>query len=166
MHTPALERLHPDYLRGAVFGLEDGLVSTTGALAGIAAGSRDVDALVVAGVVLVVVEALSMAAGQFLSERSVHQLQPGHSDSLVAGAAIMFGAYAAGGAIPLGPVLLTRTLGAVWVGSALAFGALFALGVAKARVVAVPPLRSGIEILVVGGAATVAGIVVGVAFGR
>lgn len=158
-------RVHPDYLRGAVFGLEDGLVSTTGAIAGIAAGARDADTVVMAGVVLVVVEALSMAAGQFLSERSVHQLQPGHSDSLVVGAALMFVAYVVGGMVPLAPVLATRTLGAVWIGTALAFGGLFVLGWVKGRMVAVAPIRSGLEILVIGGVATVAGIVVGVMFG-
>ena len=57
-------------------------------------------------------------------------------------------------------------MGSVWVGTLLAFVALFALGYAKGRVVAVPALRSGMEILVIGGAATAAGIAVGIAFGH
>jgi VIT1/CCC1 family predicted Fe2+/Mn2+ transporter len=158
-------RVHPDYLRGTVFGLEDGLVSTTGAIAGIAAGAKDADTVIMAGLVLVVVEALSMGAGQFLSERSVHQLQPGHSDSLAVGAALMFVAYLVGGMVPLAPVLATGSLGSVWAGTALAFGGLFVLGWVKGRMVAVAPLRSGLEILVIGGAATAVGVVVGVTFG-
>ena len=57
-------------LREAVFGTQDGLISTLGALTGIAAGTRDRHAVVVAGFVIVVVESLSMAAGSYLSSKS------------------------------------------------------------------------------------------------
>ena len=57
-------------LRDAVFGVQDGLISTMGALTGIAAGTRSGDAAVVAGFVIIVVESLSMAAGSYLSSKS------------------------------------------------------------------------------------------------
>lgn len=57
-------------LREAVFGVQDGLISTLGALTGIAAGTQDVKAVVVAGFVILVVESLSMAAGSYLSSKS------------------------------------------------------------------------------------------------
>ena len=57
-------------LRDAVFGTQDGLISTLGALTGIAAGTQSADAVVVAGFVIVVVESLSMAAGSYLSSKS------------------------------------------------------------------------------------------------
>jgi predicted membrane protein (TIGR00267 family) len=60
-------------LREAVFGTQDGLISTVGALTGIAAGTRDAGAVVVAGFVIVVVESLSMAAGSYLSSKSQQQ---------------------------------------------------------------------------------------------
>jgi VIT1/CCC1 family predicted Fe2+/Mn2+ transporter len=155
-------QLHQDYLRSALFGVEDGLVSTTGALAGIAAGTGDPHVVLMAGLVIIMVEALSMAAGQFLSERAVHQLDPTHQDSLVTGSVVMYIAYAAGGAIPLAPVVLVRAIGAVWVGTGLALTGLFLLGWVKGHLVHVPPVRSGFEILVVGGVATFAGLVIGV----
>lgn len=153
--------LHADYLRSAMFGLEDGLVSTTGAVVGIAAGSRDPSVVLLAGTVVLSVEALSMGAGQFLSERAVHQLEPTHSDSPVLGALVMFVAYVIAGLVPLAPVLVWDSMGAVVLGAALAFPALFALGWSKGRLVGVPPRRSGIEVLVVGGLATAVGIGVG-----
>jgi VIT1/CCC1 family predicted Fe2+/Mn2+ transporter len=153
--------LHQDYLRSAIFGAEDGLVSTTGALAGIAAGTRDAKVVVTAGLVIVMVEALSMAAGQFLSERAVHQFDPTHRDSLAVGAAVMFVAYAAGGSVPLFPVLVLGHLWAVWLGTGLAFVGLFVLGWAKGRIVHVAPVRSGLEILAIGGLATVVGLIIG-----
>ena len=145
-----------------VFGLEDGLVSTTGAVAGVAAGTRDADVVLLAGVVILAVEALSMAAGQLLSERTVHQVEPWHRDSLAVGAVLMFVAYIAAGLVPLMPILLMRSVTSVVIGAALAFPALFLLGWAKGRVVGVAPRRSGIEVLLVGGVAAAIGILVGV----
>ena len=57
-------------LREAVFGTQDGLISTLGALTGIAAGTQNAEAVVVAGFVIIVVESLSMAAGSYLSSKS------------------------------------------------------------------------------------------------
>ena len=144
-----------------MFGLEDGLVSTTGAAVGIAAGTRDANVVLLAGVVVLAVEALSMAAGQFLSERTVHQAEPGHQDSLAVGTGLMFIAYIGAGSIPLAPILLMRTMTSVVLGAALAFPSLFALGWVKARVVGVAPRRSGLEVLLVGGVAATLGIAVG-----
>ena len=155
-------RPQTDYVRSVMFGLEDGLVSTTGATVGVAAGTRDADVVLLAGVVVLAVEALSMAAGQFLSERTVHQVEPWHRDSLAVGTVLMFTAYIAAGLVPLAPVLLMRSMSSVVVGAALAFPALFLLGWTKGRVVGVAPRRSGIEVLIVGGVAAAIGMAVGV----
>jgi VIT1/CCC1 family predicted Fe2+/Mn2+ transporter len=145
-----------------MFGVEDGLVSTTGALAGIAAGTHDAQVVLMAGLVIIMVEALSMAAGQFLSERAVHQLDPTHEDNLVVGGAVMYAGYALGGMVPLSPVLAMRTINAVWVGTCLALVGLFVLGWVKGHLIHVAPVRSGFEILVIGGVATLVGLVIGV----
>lgn len=57
-------------VREAVFGTQDGLISTLGALTGIAAGTHNPEAVVIAGFVIVSVESLSMAAGSYLSSKS------------------------------------------------------------------------------------------------
>ncbi|MBI3321466.1 MAG: VIT1/CCC1 transporter family protein [Candidatus Omnitrophica bacterium] len=57
-------------LRDAVFGTQDGLISTLGALTGIAAGTQNRHVVVIAGFVIVAVESLSMAAGSYLSSKS------------------------------------------------------------------------------------------------
>jgi VIT1/CCC1 family predicted Fe2+/Mn2+ transporter len=144
-----------------MFGIEDGLVSTTGAIAGVAAGSRNAQTVLMAGTVVLTVEALSMAAGQLLSERAVHQLDPTHDDSPVVGAVTMFVAYVIGGLVPLLPIAALRSLTAVVIGTALAFPALFLLGWTKGRIVETSAARSGLEVLAVGGTAAVAGVMVG-----
>lgn len=61
-------------IRELVFGLEDSLVSTLGVVIGVAAGTEDARVVLLTGVVLVVVEALSMAAGSYLSSKSHRQM--------------------------------------------------------------------------------------------
>jgi predicted membrane protein (TIGR00267 family) len=61
-------------IRDAVFGIQDGLVSTLGALTGIAAGTQNRNTVAIAGLVIVTVESLSMAAGSYLSSKSQRAL--------------------------------------------------------------------------------------------
>lgn len=61
-------------VRDVVFGLEDSLVSTLGTITGVAVGTHDAFYVVLTGVVLVFVEAVSMAAGSYLSSKSAHEL--------------------------------------------------------------------------------------------
>ncbi len=62
-------------IRDIVFGLEDGLVSTVGVLTGIAGGTSDSFIVILSGFVLIVVEALSMGVGSFMSSQSEGDLQ-------------------------------------------------------------------------------------------
>jgi len=57
-------------IRDVVFGIQDGLISTVGALTGIALGTQSPSVVVIAGCVIVSVESLSMAAGSYLSSKS------------------------------------------------------------------------------------------------
>ena len=71
-------------VREFVFGIEDGMVSTLGAVTGIAAATQDHFTVVLAGVVVVAVESISMAAGSYLSsktERSIDERKL-HEESL------------------------------------------------------------------------------------
>ncbi len=60
-------------LRDAVFGVQDGLVSTLGALTGIAEGTESRVTVIISGIVIITVESLSMAAGSYLSSKSQRQ---------------------------------------------------------------------------------------------
>jgi predicted membrane protein (TIGR00267 family) len=62
------------YIRQLVFGFEDSLVSTLGAITGIAGGSQDNYVVVLAGVVIIFVESLSMGVGTFLSSKSEREV--------------------------------------------------------------------------------------------
>lgn len=138
------------------------MVSTTGVIAGVAAGSGNQKVVMLAGFVTLAVEALSMAAGEFLSEQAVHELDARHRGAPVVGGAIMLTAYFAAGLLPLLPVIFLPLPESIYVSIALALAGLFALGVVKARVVQTAVLRSGLEVLAVGGIAALIGVAAGV----
>lgn len=146
-----------------MFGLQDGLVSTTGLVVGISAGVPDKAIIILASFVAVSVEASSMAAGQYSSEKAVHQLDKSgkHRDSLMMGASLMFFSYLGAGLIPISPFLVFPPDTARVISIVFALGALFLVGFLKGKIVEGRALRSAVEMLIIGGLATAIGLIVG-----
>lgn len=155
--------LHEDYIRSAFFGLQDGLVSTTGVVVGISAGVSDKSIVLLASIVAVTVEASSMAAGQYSSEKAVHQMDKTgkHTDNLYFGALIMFIAYLGAGMIPIVPVIIFGPPISSIIGVIMALIGLFTVGYVKGLIIKEKPIRNAIELLIIGGTATAIGLVVG-----
>jgi vacuolar iron transporter family protein len=156
-------KINEDYLRSALFGLQDGLVSTTGVVVGISTGVSDKAIIILAAFVAVSVEASSMAAGQYSSEKAVHQMdkEGKHTDSLIIGAIIMFISYLLAGLIPILPILFFEQNGATTMSVISAFVGLFLIGLIKGYVVKYKPLRSAAELFIIGAIATTIGLLVG-----
>lgn len=161
-HLRFRHRYASDYLRSSFFGAEDSLVSTTGLVAGIAAGSQDVKLILLAGIVAVAVEAVSMGAGQYLSQKAVGEFD-GSKASPVGTGLTMFIAYMLAGAIPIAPMAFLNYPVSLFVSVGAALTALFIIGFIKGKIVNRPASRSGFEVLVIGGFATMIGLLVGVA---
>lgn len=64
-----------DKLRDIVFGMEDGMVSTLGAITGMAVGSGDHFTVILAGCVIISVESISMGIGSYISNKSETDVQ-------------------------------------------------------------------------------------------
>lgn len=158
-----LHNIHEDYLRSALFGLQDGLVSTTGVVVGISTGVENKAIVILAAFVAVTVEASSMAAGQYSSEKAVHQLDKAgkHTDSVILGAAIMFISYLLAGLIPIIPTIIFPQTQARMLSVIFAFIGLFIVGLVKGHIVMHKPLRSAMELFIIGAAATLIGLTVG-----
>jgi VIT1/CCC1 family predicted Fe2+/Mn2+ transporter len=158
-----LRDIHEDYLRSIIFGFQDALVSTTGAIAGVAAGTQDKHLVVLTGLVVITVEALSMGVGQYMSEKSVHQMAKTgkHTDNLIVGGGLMTLSYFLGGLVPLTPIFLFPLPNSSYISIVAALVGLAILGYLKAKYVRVNPWHSAIEILLLGGAATAVGVFVG-----
>lgn len=157
------KEIHEDYLRSIVFGFQDSLVSTTGVIAGIAAGTSDKQLVILAAFVTITVEALSMGAGQYMSEKSVHQMDKTgkHTDNLYVGAGLMGVSYFLGGLVPVLPILIFSLPLSATISIGAALTGLFILGFSKAKLVKVNPVKSALEALILGGAATAIGLIVG-----
>lgn len=159
----SIKNIHEDYLRSLMFGLQDGIVSTAGVVVGISTGVSDKNIIVLAALVAVTVEASSMAAGQYTSEKSVHQMDKtgSHTDSLVTGAIIMFFAYLIGGMFSIIPTVIFDQPEARYIAIISVFIGLFTIGYLKGKIVDHHAMRSAIELLAIGGIATLVGVVVG-----
>ncbi len=149
------------HLRNLVFGVEDGIVSTVGLLSGIAIASVPRSTILLTGVVLIFVEAISMAAGSFLSEASVDDLSEESSPKAsVSAGAIMFASYFAAGFVPLMPYLFLEVGQAFAVSVLASLLTLFALGYWSGRG-SRKPMKKALRMMLVGGAAIVVGILAG-----
>lgn len=156
--------LDEDYFRSVMFGLQDGLVSTTGLVIGMSAGVSDRAIIILASFVAVSVEASSMAAGQYSSEKAVHQMsrKSRHRDDLIIGSILMFFSYLIAGLIPILPFLFFPVDTARIISVPAALLSLFGVGFLKGKIVKEESLRSAIEMLVIGGLATAIGLLVGI----
>lgn len=159
----AIER---EYVRSILFGVEDSLISTTGLIAGLTVGADDSQIIILGSLVAVVIEAVSMGVGEYLSDDALQDLDKikRHRDNPLVSGGLMFGAYLVAGFIPLLPILVLALPRALLVSVGLALLSLFLLGYLKGRLLKSNPLRGALKILVVGGITTILGVVVGLAF--
>lgn len=158
--------MNREYLRSILFGIEDSLVSTTGLIAGLSVGSADQKVVVLGGLVAIAIEAVSMGAGEYLSDDAVQDLDKlkRHRENPLVSGLLMLVSYLGAGLVPLVPVLVFPYPMSLALSIIFALTGLFVLGYSKGRVLHTSPWRGAFKILVVGGMATGLGIVVGMVF--
>ncbi len=152
------------YFRNFIFGVEDGVVSTVGLLSGIAVANIPRTTILITGVVLIFVEAVSMAAGSFLSESSVEEYNNHRekiSKSTFISGAIMFFSYFIAGSVVLSPYIIFSVSGALKISILVSILLLFVLGVTGAKISNINIFKSGLRMVVVGGIAIIVGLLAG-----
>lgn len=156
------------YIRNFIFGAEDSLVSTVGLLAGIAAGGQDQKEIIMTGVVLVLVEGLSMGVGSYLSEYTTEESITSQSDAFKTSrtaALIMFISYILIGLIPLSPfVFIENTTSALIISVAASLASLGLLGLTSGHFLKTNKTRGLLRMVILGGLAIGIGLVVGFTF--
>ncbi|KKW36667.1 MAG: hypothetical protein UY81_C0018G0006 [Candidatus Giovannonibacteria bacterium GW2011_GWA2_53_7] len=155
------------YLQEVTFGLEDSLVSTVGTVTGMAIGSGNREIILLAGLVIIFVEATSMAAGSYLSDKVRHDAdriqgveENGWHRPIVAGA-FMGGSYLLAGVVPLAPYVFLPIMPAATLSVLFTLLTLFIVGMWQTQFTKRVWYKSGGEMLLVGGVAIVLGLVVG-----
>ncbi len=158
-------KIAPDYIHSSFFGIEDSLVSTTGALAGIAIGAGSKEVILMTALVIIAVESTSMGASEFISEETEEDIEKEKvaASPLISGL-IIFISYVLAGIIPLAPYLLLPHLQAIPVSVALALLGLILLGLFKGKITHKSPIRSALEVFAIGGIAAAIGLIVGIIF--
>jgi predicted membrane protein (TIGR00267 family) len=161
-----------DSMREIVFGLEDSLVSTLGAITGIAVGTKSQYIVILSGIVILAAEAMSMAAGSYLSSKRAFEAEATyhHSDSadpiveqprpLRAGL-VMGACYVVGGLVPLAFYFFLPVATAILPAIILSAAALFLVGYWAAGFTKTSKWKSGIEMTAISLAAALLGYLVG-----
>ncbi len=207
-------------VREAIFGAQDGLVSTLAVVSTVAGASAGRFGVLVAGIASALAGVFSMAAGEYLSSKSQREIfeaqivderrevheRPGEAEAEMAymltedglpretavavaramaehpdvllktmvekelglavepddgsplqGAMVMGGAFGLGAAVPIVPHLLLEGSGAVVVSTLATLAVLFGVGALKSRWTHRSWWSSGLEILVIGAFAGIAG---------
>jgi VIT1/CCC1 family predicted Fe2+/Mn2+ transporter len=211
-------------IREAIFGAQDGLVSTLAVVSTVAGASADRFPVLIAGIASALAGMFSMAAGEYMSSKSQREIfeaqiigerqevaeRPGEAEAEMAymlaedglppetaaavartiaghpevllktmvekelgltgehaegsplqGAVIMGASFGLGAVVPVIPYLVLDIGTAPWASVVATAVVLFAIGVLKSRWTARGWLRSGLEILVLGAFAGVAGFFFG-----
>ena len=139
-------------------------MSTVGLLSGVAVTDASRKTIILTGLVLIFVEAFSMGVGSFLSEHSAEEYVKRKElplGAMVAPAIIMFVSYFFAGLVPLAPYLVAPMESAFGLSIFLSLVALFCLGAFGARMRGARLVRHGAQMLIIGGAAILIGVVVG-----
>ncbi|MDP3880856.1 MAG: VIT1/CCC1 transporter family protein [bacterium] len=149
------------FLKNFIFGVEDSLVSTVGLLSGIVVGGVEQATVILTGVVLIFVEALSMGVGSFLSESHGQEYKAKSkvdAKPVIIGGIIMFISYFIAGFIPLAPYLIFPISQAFIFSVALSLITLFFLGAWSAKVSRISLFKMGMRMMIIGGLAILVGI--------
>lgn len=164
-------------LKSAVFGANDGIITTFAVVAGVAGAGLGAEIVLILGIANMVADAISMAIGDFLGERSEKKYDQQRRGGKMPGGLwktglVTFGSFVAAGSLPLLPYL------AEYVGiplrpemrfpaSILATGgALFLVGSMRSIVIRGSWWKNGFEMLAIGSVAAAAAYVLGAVIER
>ncbi len=155
-------RFNSSQFRNIIFGSEDSLVSTLGVLFGVASANVEKQTIILTGLIVIAVEALSMGAGSFLSETSANEYDESSTDNSnpVTDGVLMFISYFVSGFIPLFPYVVFEVHVAMVVSIMSSLATLFILGFIPKK-----SLTGGFRMATIAGIAILIGFVIAKVFG-
>ena len=147
------------YLRDLVYGANDGIITTFAVVSGVAGASLPVRTVLILGAANLLADGFSMGASNFLSIRSDEAVRHTRGEPIGEpfparhGIATM-GAFVLVGAVPLLPYLLVAPERRFGVAVAATLAVLFVVGALRSAVTNLRWWRAGLEMLLVGAAAS------------
>ncbi|MBP7842772.1 VIT1/CCC1 transporter family protein [Candidatus Woesebacteria bacterium] len=161
------------YLKGAVLGASDGIITTFAVVAGVVGAGFATEVIIVLGIANMVADGISMAIGDFLGERSVSTLHKFHGtaeSSILADAKtslITFCAFVLAGTLPLLPYLVMLFGFSIPENKQFAMSlvstlsSMFFVGSLRTYVIKGNWFKNGLEMLAVGSLAATAAYTIG-----
>lgn len=106
----------PFIVRNLTYGIEDSLLSTSGTIIGIAIAGFSNNSIITTGLILILVEALSMSFGSFLSEDNFIKTSNLNytNEQILKYSLVMFVSYLLAGILVLSPFILELSNPVVW----------------------------------------------------
>lgn len=162
-----MSKTNPSFVRAAVYGANDGIVTTFAVVAGVSGAGLSPDVIIVLGIANMVADAFSMGVSDFLGEESARKLSRVKSGKVWGTGLVTFVAFVIAGTLPLLPYL-AQYLG-IFVLSQHRFLfsiiatllALFVVGSLRTRYIKGSWLKNGFEMLAVGSIAAAIAYFVG-----
>lgn len=150
------------FIKDLVFGLEDGLITPLGVVLGVATSGVSPSIVILAGLAATFSNAVSMAAGDYLSTEYMLEAYRARRVGRRAGraSAVMFISTLAG-VLVVAPFFFSRHPAATWSSLLIAVVGLFITGAAITRWTKRSWLKHGIEMVIVGLAAGFIGFLIG-----
>jgi VIT1/CCC1 family predicted Fe2+/Mn2+ transporter len=166
---------HPNWLRAAVLGANDGIVSTASLIVGIAAANATRGSIILAGTAGLVAGAMSMAAGEYVSVKSQEDTERADLDMEAKALSNnpqeeeqeLADIYrnSMGAVVPVLTAAVVPFRYMVWLVPALAIVLLGVLGALAARTGGAPPLRAAVRVCFWGTLAMALTALIGKLFG-
>jgi vacuolar iron transporter family protein len=145
------------YIGNFVYGANDGIVTTFAVVAGVAGAALSPGVIVILGIANLLADGFSMGASNFLAVRTENEVVKKENDitTPLEHGFVTFTAFILAGVLPLIPYLID-VFGAYQflVASVLAGVTFFCVGAARVLVTKGSFLKNGLEMLLVGGAAS------------
>jgi len=166
-------------LRDVILGGQDGLVNVLGVILGVAAATYQTKIIIVAGLAAAFAESISMAAVAYTStdaalsyyktklkkSRVINLLKEEYENPKKSAWIVGFSAIL-GSLIPLLPFFFLPVSYGIIMALTLSALALFITGTIKAKITKGNEFKSGIELLLIGMLAAIAGYLIGYFFGK
>jgi vacuolar iron transporter family protein len=151
------------YLPDLVYGANDGIITTFAVVSGVVGADLSRTIIVILGFANLFADGISMGASNYLARRSTAEAEERASrEDALRHASATIAAFVVVGLVPLAAYLLPIPSDSRF-GAAIALTAatLFSVGAARSFVTGLSPLRSGLEMLLVGALAAVAAYLIG-----
>lgn len=154
------------YLRDSVFSANDGIITTFAIVAGAAGASLSPQVVVVLGLVNLLADGISMSTGNYLGVKSEIEYEDVRGNHGYDGklprkhAVVTFFTFVIVGFVPLIPYVF-NVGNQLIVSSIMVIATLFVVGATRSKITKKGVLRSGLEVLFVGGLAAIVAYAVG-----